>query len=103
MLENAVSSNKWMQFVVTNNHDGDFLKSHFRRQGLIVDVAVIAQSRCDDLPRRLNVAREKLLGRDNLKHLGIKGLVRFCFPYSVASVLLCAICLLFSVWLIMAQ
>lgn len=76
MLENTVNIYKWMQFVVTNDHDGNFLKQMLRQRNVRADVAVVTPSRSAEVQQRLQQGRDELDSRgDFVRQLGIKGLV----------------------------
>ena len=91
MMENAVSVFKWMTFVVTNNHDGDYLKANMRQFN--VDISVIDEQSNGDLNKQLKSARDELTrncqGISN--QIGLQGLVSSSW-ISFAKYVYCVCC-----------
>lgn len=74
MLENSVSTYKWMNFVVTCNEDKRMLKNEFGKLNLRkIDVAVVADTK--ELENRMNACRNELNNMDVYESLGVQGLV----------------------------
>ena len=69
---------KWMQCVVTNDHDCSFIQKLCKDENLFVDVAVVPPTSSSALERRLKQGRDQLQSRgDFTKKIGIQGLVSY--------------------------